>query len=234
MEKFATWREIPLGSVTLTGNRVQRADVLQMVKSFRRPYITIYEVKATRSDFQADIRSGKWKGYLEHCNRLYFAIPAGMVHLGETPRVAGLITLGKSGSWQVVKGAANQQQPMLTAELLLKLAMTPCNRPLPREDRGVALALAAEGLARKKAAKEFGSFLRGYVQELLHEKLDAEYERDTMRECCRLAAWLLKLTNESDDEIPLEDLEWELRQAIRNANDNIPGGGRGRSGCLHE
>jgi hypothetical protein len=83
---------------------VQRADVVEIKPSYTRFCISIYEAKISRSDFQSDIRSGKWRGYLDHCHRFYFAVPAGMVKKEEIPDEAGLIVRGKTG-WKTLKPA---------------------------------------------------------------------------------------------------------------------------------
>ncbi|MEM8917160.1 MAG: MmcB family DNA repair protein [Pseudomonadota bacterium] len=55
-----------LVEVTLKGGR--RADILAFDKTGR---ITIVEVKSGQPDFAAD---GKWREYLEFCDRFYFAV----------------------------------------------------------------------------------------------------------------------------------------------------------------
>lgn len=59
--------DVPLGSVLLN-NGTQRADVIEIKPSYTRFCITIYEVKVSRGDFLSDIRTEKYKGYLEHCH----------------------------------------------------------------------------------------------------------------------------------------------------------------------
>ena len=94
--------DVTLGSSMLNNHKVQRADVLSVKPSYRRFCISIYEIKISRSDFLSDIRSEKWKGYLEHCHRFYFATPEGMVDKSEIPDPAGLLLRSPKG-WCVVK-----------------------------------------------------------------------------------------------------------------------------------
>ena len=104
--KQTNFLDIPLGSVTMEFN-TQRADVLEIKPSYTRFCISIFEVKISRSDFQSDIRSEKWRGYLDHCHRLYFACPAGMVDKREVPPEAGLIVRGETG-WSTLKAAKSR------------------------------------------------------------------------------------------------------------------------------
>lgn len=100
--KGTGYLDVPLGSVFL-GNP-QRADVIEIKPSYTRFCTTIYEIKISRSDFLSDIRTDKWKGYLEHCQRFYFAVPSGMVTKDEIPSPAGLIVRGETG-WSTLKAA---------------------------------------------------------------------------------------------------------------------------------
>ena len=50
-----------------------------------------YEIKVTRSDFLSDMRTGKWRTYLEACHRLWFVTPARLVDPKEVPKECGLL-----------------------------------------------------------------------------------------------------------------------------------------------
>lgn len=58
-----------------------------------------YEVKATRSDFLADIRAGKWRQYLPYVHRLYFAFPEGVAQPGEVPIECGVLVRSERSSY---------------------------------------------------------------------------------------------------------------------------------------
>jgi len=102
--KRTVFRQPNIGSRWMTGGRMGIPDVMTIECSFTKPHITIYEVKAERSDFLSDIRSGKWQRYLPICNRLIFATPAGLVKRDEIPPETGLLVKGEK-SWSSVKAA---------------------------------------------------------------------------------------------------------------------------------
>lgn len=117
--QWLTWVQIPLGSVQY-GNS-PRADVLTARKSFFNPSFTIYEVKVSRSDFNADINKGKYRAYFDYCCQLYFAVPKGLITRADIPEGTGLTVRGDNG-WHVVKAAARREHTP-NVELLLKLLM---------------------------------------------------------------------------------------------------------------
>jgi len=88
----------------LKSNVPQRADVIAVKPSYTRFCLSIYEVKVNRSDFLNDIRSEKWRGYLDSCHRFYFATPSGLVKKDEIPAEAGWIVRGDKG-WTSPKRA---------------------------------------------------------------------------------------------------------------------------------
>ncbi|MBA7593448.1 hypothetical protein ES703_00368 [subsurface metagenome] len=118
--KWLTWVQIPLGSVSWAVH-TPRADVLAARKSFVSPSFTIYEVKVSRSDFNADVSRGKYRAYFEYCCQLYFAAPKGLIAKDEIPEGVGLTVRGDNG-WRVVK-AAPRREHTPDVELLLKLLM---------------------------------------------------------------------------------------------------------------
>lgn len=98
--KETQFLEVPLGSVWC--QHPPRADVVSIRPSYTRFCVSIFEVKTSRSDFLLDFKSGKWRGYLEHCHRFYFACPVGIIQKSELPEEAGLYVRGEKG-WKCVK-----------------------------------------------------------------------------------------------------------------------------------
>ncbi|MTI49685.1 MAG: MmcB family DNA repair protein [Firmicutes bacterium] len=95
--------DVNLGSAWLNRGS-QRADIVGIKPSYTRFCLSIYEIKVSRADFLSDIRKEKWKGYLDHCHRFYFAVPSGLVSKDEIPEPAGLMVRGEKG-WTTVKAA---------------------------------------------------------------------------------------------------------------------------------
>ena len=112
--------EVPLGSVWLNhGTGPGQADVITIKPSYNRFNLDIYECKVTRSDFLQDIKTGKYKKYLQHCNKLYFAAPSGIIKKEELPDEVGLIVRGDNG-WSTVKTAKKRKIEFLN-EMLMAL-----------------------------------------------------------------------------------------------------------------
>ncbi len=119
-EDMMVWVNLPLGSVQLSN--VQIADVVAVNKSFANPLVKIYEIKVDRGDFLGDVGRLKYQGYFRSANQVYFAIPQGLLKVGELPQDGvGLITRTDS-TWHVVK-AARRTDYKLDVEFLLKLLM---------------------------------------------------------------------------------------------------------------
>jgi len=93
-----------LGSAWLKkrGEKTPRADLLMCRPSYKRFIISIFEIKVTRSDFLSDIRSAKWREYLNHCDRFYFATLKDIVSVEDIPSEAGLVLRGEKG-WYTKK-----------------------------------------------------------------------------------------------------------------------------------
>lgn len=111
--------EVPLGSSYLNNGALPQADVITIKPSYNKFNLDIYECKVTRSDFLQDVKKGKYKKYLEHCNRLYFAVTANIIKPEEVPDGVGLIVRGENG-WATVK-AVKKREIEFSKEMLLSL-----------------------------------------------------------------------------------------------------------------
>lgn len=195
-------REPTLGSRWLNQGVVPIPDVLTMKPSYTHPVVTVYEVKASRSDFQADVRVGKWRRYWDLCNRLYFACPSGLLRSDEIPEGAGLITFSKNGNWTVSKGAATHDGGLGEDHLLSLL--------FSRHRTDIEI----RSLEEKRRAFENGSFdsfrLALDLTSAIKRGREAE-ERDAARR--RDIAWALDLPKDKEFSWhKLNDLIREMRQ----------------------
>jgi len=190
-----------IGSRWLTGGRMGIPDVLTIECSFVKPHITVYEVKGERSDFQRDISSGKWRRYLEICNRFYFAAPKGLVKREEIPAEAGLIVKGDK-SWTSVKSPPHRGDIEIEESMWLALLFEGYDFALKCRDveerrRMVQCALDGEptsyspndkrGAAVRNASKIFGDEVGEKVVDLaLREKQLALNEEALERATAKL------------------------------------------------
>lgn len=117
--KATNYIEVPLGSSYLNYGSLPQADVITIKPSYNRFNLDIYECKVSRSDFLKDIKTGKYKKYIEHCNRLYFAVTSGVAKKEEIPDGVGLIIRGENG-WSTVK-SAKKRNTVFSQEMLLSL-----------------------------------------------------------------------------------------------------------------
>lgn len=136
--KSTIYIEAPLGSVWrnkwLGYDSAPIADVLTIKPSYNKFNIDIYECKVTRSDFLNEIKTGKWKKYLNHCHRLYFATKKGIANKEEIPEGVGWIVMGDKG-WKTIRAPKPREVevPYQTLQSLLFYKQKKNRREVRRE-----------------------------------------------------------------------------------------------------
>lgn len=122
--KSTIFIEAPLGNVWINKwlgyNSAPIADVLTIKPSYTKFNIDIFECKVTRSDFLNEIKTAKWKKYLDHCHRLYFATKMGIAKKEEIPDGVGWMVRSENG-WRVMKASSPREVeiPYRTLQSLL-------------------------------------------------------------------------------------------------------------------
>lgn len=186
MEKI--WRHEDLGldlSLNLTNTRKRYcwrniqigegfADVLTVMAggsyAFSDP--AIYEIKVSRADFLSDIRTEKWRKYLDHCRVFYFAVPDGLAPKSEIPEEAGLI-VRHAGGWRLMKKAqARSEIRTLDDQIIRRIAAF-----RPMDDPSYRAKKEREILESLKIRKGISKLVAQYVRNsLLAEAKLAETE----------------------------------------------------------
>lgn len=172
------WENMQLGP---SGS--MRPDVYAIECSYSRFVATAYEVKVTRSDFLSDVNSGKALQYLQVAGRLIYAVPAGLVQLGEIPHGCGLIVRHPGGGWRHVRKPKVSPVETLPQSVWMKLLIDGCARERRSVDAAVkprkADAWTQADRVRRMFGNEIGNLLRNrnYAADGLRretEKLEAE------------------------------------------------------------
>ena len=97
-----------LGPKWIGSGKTPRADLVVCSASYKGFVLSAFEVKISRSDFLRDLRSEKWRTYLPHCNRLYFAVLDEVCRKEDIPEEAGLLIRNRKG-WYTAKKAPSLQ-----------------------------------------------------------------------------------------------------------------------------
>lgn len=163
---------VVLGSPWLAahGENPPRADVLGVKPSYTRFCVSIYEVKVSRADFLSDIRSGKWRTYLPHCHRFYFATLPGVCEKSDIPAEAGWMVRGEN-SWTSRKASPSRpvEIPVQTLQALVFARQRPGVRGHRLDD--VAQIVRGRGhdwyTGREKAARLFGASVARLVSKAM-------------------------------------------------------------------
>lgn len=203
----------------------QLADVIIIKPSYTRFCVSIFEIKVSRADFLSDIRGGKWRGYLDHCHRFYFAVAHGVATKEDIPSEAGLIVRGPKG-WNVQKGAPVQDTE-IPHETLLSMLFTKQRESFGVRNRDrIIHAFRHYGTQRDKV-KAIGRELAdawGYRDEYLRKKKEFERLIQNIRDNLNEALGI-------DDSWP----EWDLKKLVKEIREKaareVEADGRG---VLHQ
>lgn len=117
-------------------------DVAAMRLSWSRPRLTGYEVKISRADFLADVRPGKYRNYLPSLERLYFAVPRGLIDKRECPVECGLLFRGEKGWYSARSAPARPVAPERHAGFVQALLFRHYPAPWDGAHRAQAAAVA--------------------------------------------------------------------------------------------
>lgn len=168
---------------------VSIVDAVAVHPSWKKPCITIYEIKVSRQDY---LRDSKWHSYLPHCHRFAFACPPGLVKPEEVPDPAGLVVCSGKGVRTVKK------MPLRPVEMDWKLLFSLVINKLDTDHHYLALRERERTrwelwLKDKKKLKDLGYRvgikLNQHVQDLIDrekklekrelriERLQQEYEK---------------------------------------------------------
>ncbi len=113
--------------------RGARADLLCMRRKLTEQPMLICEVKVSRPDLMADLRTDKWRSYLKVA-AVAFAAPANLGGILEIPPEAGLI-LRHSMAWRWARAPQFKGAPLPTPYLYRRLALTASDQAAGFGDR---------------------------------------------------------------------------------------------------
>lgn len=167
------------------------ADVYVRSVSWTKPRVRICEVKATRSDYNSDVKSGKYLKYVRHCHQLFFASEQGLITAGELPDRVGLLEFNPDKGWAVKRRAlVNPCDP--DPKVTLAALFNRHERLHPVEARAARMAklsadLKTEGARLHRAMLgKYGLELTRMEIELQSKDLEMKRAKKTLREVSRL------------------------------------------------
>lgn len=201
-------RECNLGSSWMD-NGVPRADVLAVKPSYTKFAVHIYECKASRADFHADVNAGKWRSYLPFCHRLYFAAPQGVLSKSDIPEGCGLYIRGDKG-WSCVQQCKPRGDISFSVDTLLGILVTCGNREV-RQRHSIDLCHALYSTdGERKRAKIIGKANAQRLASLEELEGDARRAKEKYEESLERIARALGVDIESVK-------PWELPKALAEA-----------------
>lgn len=218
------WTDMQLGPAGSA-----RPDVYTIEKTYTALRARVFEVKVSRSDFLADITSGKYLRYAAFAGSITFAAPVGLINRTEVPEGCGLITRSEDGAWRHQRKPTMQPTPELPRDAWLKLVIDGCARERevrrvekcgPREtsewlnqmrmrelagaELGAALADRDRALHRFQSQADHSR--RAYEERMAKERGQIAKEREDLDQLIGNAAKALGLPEGSD--------LWEVRREL--------------------
>ncbi len=151
-------------------------DVFAIKKSYTQMEMRTYEVKASNSDFQSDVRTLKFEKYMQHSDRVFFALGPNVTcdyeEILKHHKVGIIKFYPKSGIWRVVRQAPKLTRQPLDEWVFLSLMM---NGKLVRfDDRLSRLEREAVNL-KKLEIDGYGRTLNESLKKRFEELRDQEY-----------------------------------------------------------
>jgi DNA repair protein MmcB-like len=199
-------------------------DLFFMRPSWTDPAVTCVEVKISRSDFLADVTSGKYTRYRPFCRFLYFAVPKGMVKRDEIPPRIGLYERGEE-KWRTVKRATAEDMTVEDHFQVLKsLVMRHHNRPIGPRSRAdrirdmLQVSSEAEYLELWGKARVIGENIANEVSKARREAASCRQEAAASRMEKRDLAPVLGITEDEAQKLRW----WNLADRVSRLQPRAP------------
>lgn len=156
---MVVWTDMQLGPAGSA-----RPDVYAIEKTYTALRARVFEVKVSRSDFLADVTSGKYLRYAAFAGSITFATPAGLVSKEEVPKGCGLITRSPDGVWRYQRKPTLQPTPDLPVHAWLKLVIDGCARERDvRQAEKCSPRTTTEWCHQRRVRERFGAELAAIV-----------------------------------------------------------------------
>ena len=231
VSKRMVWTDLQMGQA----NDV-RPDVFALDRSYRIDAMA-YEVKVSRADLLADLRAGKWRAYLDYACGVYFAMPPGVATKADLPPTVGLLVRGEAG-WTALRAPRRTPQPVLPADLWMKLLMDGIDREATRRVEACTPPLREQWRTHRAVGRRYGADLADALSrrdeavgrlntQAVEAELTAEIRQkqaaETLERARRDAA---DIRNEAYAEagavarelgLPATARPYQVREALRNA-----------------
>ena len=128
-------------SWTLSGGGRGIVDLLAFKFKYKKPDITIYEIKSSRADLRGDLKREKYRKYMPHCHRLVFAVPLGM-KVDDIPDDCGICTYNpEKKTWHFKRRGKVNPEPQFDLETLLAVLYAMDKRDVVLKQHQIASSL---------------------------------------------------------------------------------------------
>ncbi len=216
-DKRMTWCDMQLGP---SGS--PRPDVFAIFKSYSNPCPTAFEVKVSKSDFRADVTTGKWQSYLQFAHGVYFACEEDLISKSDVPAHCGLIV--RRASWRIAKRAV-LSPVVIPQDACIKLLIDGVEREGPAIRHRSFDSYGAVQKASEKFGRQVGRILSD--QQLVQREIESsKYMAERLEKDARLRAELIR--KEAADSVeplrkeiceilglPADTSGWRLRGEVK-------------------
>jgi len=173
------FKEVGLGSRFLRNGEIPIPDVMTFQKSYTKPDVRIYEVKASRADLMGDVKKAKWEKYLPFCDRLFFAVHDSVKYedvISHLP--VGIMKFSeKSGKWSIVRMAPNNKRTQEIPEEVFLSLMFSTSQSVSRVER----LEAEKSIMLKQEIQDLYRIRNHAIRKKMSELRDLQREQERER-----------------------------------------------------
>lgn len=182
--------------IQLDDHDAGRLDVVGFWVKSGSTWIEGFEVKASRSDFLADVTARKYERYVPLVDAMWFAVAEGVAKAAELPPEIGFMTVRPDGTWRVhrrPKPTHRRENRRQMDRIAVRLAESVPARlarhdELVRVERIMAYAATLPGCERATTSGWWGTWLSKGVRTRIHSVSAAERNAEAVMDRAKFAA----------------------------------------------
>lgn len=199
--------------IQIADNDNGRLDVVAWWPKTNTTWIEGFEIKVTRSDFLDDVRSGKYRRYLDYCDGFWFAVAEGVATASEVPQEIGFMVVRPDGTSRTYRRPrpTNKRIDGRQMDRIATRLTEIVGRRLEREDELERVALMMRHMSDLAQSRDplhspyWGKWLSAGVRERIRRAdIVTENERAIIESAHRKAEALIERAKETNVDKRLE------------------------------